>query len=38
MNLLKAFSDVDADLIVEIPGTGAGETVDLSAVPTRQAT
>ena len=32
MNLLKTFSDVDADLIVEIPGTGAGETVDLSAV------
>lgn len=32
MNLLKSFSDVDADLIVEIPGTGAGETVDLSAV------
>jgi len=32
MNLLKAFSDVDADLIVEIPGTGVGETVDLSAV------
>jgi len=32
MNLLKSFSDVEADLIVEIPGTGAGETVDLSAV------
>ena len=32
MNLLKSFSDVDADLIVEIPGTGVGETVDLSAV------
>ena len=32
MNLLKSFSDADADLIVEIPGTGAGETVDLSAV------
>lgn len=32
MNLLKAFSDVDADLIVEIPGTGVGETVDLSDV------
>lgn len=32
MNLLKTFSDVDADLIVEIPGTGVGETVDLSDV------
>ena len=32
LNLLKAFSDVDANLIVEIPGTGTGETVDLTAV------
>ena len=32
LSLLKAFSDVDANLIVEIPGTGAGETVDLTAV------
>lgn len=32
LNLLKAFSDVDANLIVEIPGTGAGETIDLTAV------
>jgi hypothetical protein len=32
LNLFKAFSDVDANLIVEIPGTGTGETVDLTAV------